>query len=86
MVTLEEATSAQRAGWRLWLIGLLPIVALALMLAIFAFGNPLAMFRADLPPVESLNIERIAVTPAGFASEPDQRRRRAGYTGSGDGG
>ena len=66
MVTVEEKTRTQRVGWRLWLIGLLPIAALALMLAIFAFGNPLAMFRADLPPVESLNIERIAVTPAGF--------------------
>ena len=66
MVTVEEKTRTQRVGWRLWLIGLLPIAALALMLAIFAFGNPLAMFRADLPPIETLNIERIAVTPAGF--------------------
>ena len=66
MVTVEEKTRTQRVGWRLWLIGLLPIAALALMLAIFAFGNPLAMFRADLPPIETLDIERIAVTPAGF--------------------
>ena len=36
------------------------------MLAVFAFGNPLAMFRADLPPIENLTFERIAVTPAGF--------------------
>ena len=33
MATLEEGARTQRAGWRLWLIGLLPIVALALMMA-----------------------------------------------------
>jgi zinc transporter ZupT len=50
----------------LWASGLIPLIALALMLAVFAFGNPLAMFRADLPPIENLSFERIAVTPAGF--------------------
>jgi zinc transporter ZupT len=45
---------------------LLPIVALALMLSVFAFGNPLAMFHADVPPVESIHFDRIRVVPEGF--------------------
>ncbi len=50
----------------LWLSALLPFLALALLLSVFAFGNPLALFTADLPPVESLTFERIRVVPEGF--------------------
>lgn len=46
--------------------GLLPLMALALMLSIFAFGNPLAMFRAEVPPVESVHFDQIRVVPDGF--------------------
>ncbi len=65
MTTTErEMTTAGRLP--LWVSGLIPLVALALMLAVFAFGNPLAIFRASLPPIENLTFERIAVTPSGF--------------------
>ena len=50
----------------LWLSALLPLVAIALMLSVFAFGNPLALFAAELPPVESLTFEQIRVVPDGF--------------------
>lgn len=50
----------------LWLSALLPFFALALLMSVFAFGNPLALFTADLPPVESLTFERIRVVPEGF--------------------
>jgi zinc transporter ZupT len=50
----------------LWLSALLPLVAIALMLSVFAFGNPLALFTADLPPVEILSFEQIRVVPEGF--------------------
>ncbi|MFQ5923402.1 MAG: ZIP family metal transporter [Anaerolineales bacterium] len=50
----------------LWLSALLPLLALALLLSVFAFGNPLALFTADLPPVESLTFEQIRVVPEGF--------------------
>jgi len=49
-----------------WISAFLPFVALGLMLSIFAFGNPLALFTADLPPVESLTFEPIRVVPEGF--------------------
>jgi zinc transporter ZupT len=50
-------------------MGLIPLVALGLMLAIFAFANPLALFTADLPPVEDLTFETIRVVPDGFEAE-----------------
>ena len=50
----------------LWLSALLPFLALALLLSVFAFGNPLAFFTADLPPFESLTFEQIRVVPEGF--------------------
>jgi zinc transporter ZupT len=45
---------------------LLPVAALLAMLAVLAFGDPLAFFRSDLPPVEVLSFERIDVTSDGF--------------------
>ena len=50
----------------LWLSALLPFLAIALLLSVFAFGNPLALFTADLPPIESLTFEQIRVVPEGF--------------------
>ena len=56
-------------GLPLWVSGLIPLVALALMLSALAFGNPLALFKADLPPIEDLTFERVTVTPAGFEAQ-----------------
>ena len=50
----------------LWVSALLPLVALALLLSVFAFGNPLAMFTAELPPIEDLTFERARVVESGF--------------------
>jgi zinc transporter ZupT len=66
MATLEKKEATSRAalpGWAAWL---LPLVALGIMLAVFALGNPLALFTANLPPVEQLNFERIRVLQGGF--------------------
>ena len=49
-----------------WVAWALPLAALVLLLGVLAFGNPLAFFQADLPPVELLSFERIDVTPDGF--------------------
>lgn len=65
-MTTSERELTRGGGLPLWISGLIPLIALALMLAVFAFGNPLALFRADLPPIENLSFERITVTPAGF--------------------
>jgi zinc transporter ZupT len=49
-----------------WLAALVPLGLLALMLVLFAITNPLALFTADLPPVEDLSIQRVTVTGEGF--------------------
>jgi zinc transporter ZupT len=49
-----------------WLAWLIPMAALLAMLAFLAFGDPLAVFRSDLPAAETLSFERIQVTPDGF--------------------
>ena len=49
-----------------WLSALLPLVALVLLLSVFAFGNPLSLFTGDLPPVEDLTFEQVRVVPDGF--------------------
>lgn len=45
---------------------LLPIVALIVLLSIFALGDPLSVFKADLPPIEQLTFEQIRVVEGGF--------------------
>jgi zinc transporter, ZIP family len=49
-----------------WLTGTIPVVAIGLMLLLFTFVNPLALFNTNLPPVENLSIERIKVIDQGF--------------------
>ena len=61
-----EVTVESTSRIPLWLSALLPLVAIALLLSVFAFGNPLALFTADLPPIENLAFERIRVVPEGF--------------------
>jgi zinc transporter ZupT len=50
----------------MWLAVLVPLAALALLLSVFAYGNPLALFRSNVPPAEALSFERILVTQDGF--------------------
>ena len=66
MTLLDKKLSTRLASLPWWVSGLIPLLALGLMLAVFAFGNPLALFTANLPPVESLNLERIRVVEGGF--------------------
>ncbi len=49
-----------------WAVVVLPLVALALLLSVFALGNPLALFTGDLPPLEEISIERVRVVDDGF--------------------
>jgi zinc transporter ZupT len=55
-----------RKGPLTWLLALIPLGLLAAMLAVFAFGNPLAIFSANIPPAESLSFQRVTVTQDGF--------------------
>jgi zinc transporter, ZIP family len=73
MTTSEEKLAPRPApaarpanGLPVWVSGLLPLVLLAALLAVFAFGNPLALFRSNLPAVEDLAIQPVRVTDTGF--------------------
>ena len=68
MTTTEKNAAARPAtsGVPTWVSALIPLVLLAALLAVFAFTNPLAMFSANLPPIEDLSFQRVVVTPAGF--------------------
>lgn len=49
-----------------WLSAPVPLLLLAALVAVFFYTNPLAMFGNDLPPIESLTIERIELLPEEF--------------------
>ena len=66
MMTTSEKNSKPDRSVPLWVSILIPLVAIGLMLALFAYGNPLSLFTANLPPIEDLNIERIRVVDGGF--------------------
>lgn len=53
-------------GLAFWVSAVLPLVALGLLLSIFAVSDPLALFKQPLPPVEELTFESVRVTPDGF--------------------
>jgi len=57
---------ATRSGPPTWMMIVLPFIALALLLSIFAFTDPLALFKADFPPIEDLTFLRIEVFDGGF--------------------
>ncbi len=50
---------------RLWLAGLLPLVLLAGLTAIFLRFGPLGVFRAAFPPLEELTVQRIRLPEPG---------------------
>lgn len=65
--TDNEAQPARRSpNMVTWAMALLPLALLGGMLAVFALTNPLALFTTVLPPIESLTVGRIIVTPGGF--------------------
>lgn len=65
----EVDTLKQTAGGRgpiFWIFGLLPLVLLAGLLALFAIVGPAGIFDAAFPPIEELTIERISFTEDGI--------------------
>ncbi|MGA7733720.1 MAG: metal transporter [Chloroflexia bacterium] len=49
-----------------WAMSLLPLGLLAALLAIFAWTDPLAIFKSELPPIENVSVQRVVITPDGF--------------------
>ena len=62
--TREQVQSTPRIPS--WLAAAAPLLVLALLVAAFTLTNPLALFTANLPPVEILSFERVQVVPDGF--------------------
>jgi zinc transporter ZupT len=60
----QSATSSK--GLSFWISVLIPIVALALLLSIFVFGDPLSIFTLSLPPIEEITFERVRLSNDGF--------------------
>ncbi len=63
-----ERTAGGR-GPLFWIFGLLPLVLLAGLLALFAKVGPAGIFEAAFPPIEELTIERIYFTEDGIGVE-----------------
>jgi zinc transporter ZupT len=51
-----------RENLRTWMMGLTPLVLLALLVAAFLIFDPTALFRAGFPPVEDLTLERVVLS------------------------
>ncbi len=65
--TLEETAGGR--GPKFWIFGLLPLVLLAGLLALFGVVGPAGIFEAAFPPIEELTIERISFTEDGIGVE-----------------
>ncbi|MES0359634.1 MAG: ZIP family metal transporter [Anaerolineales bacterium] len=66
ITTASEKKSNPSRNIPLWVSVLIPVLAIGLMLLLFAYGNPLSLFTANLPPIEDINVERIRVVEDGF--------------------
>jgi zinc transporter ZupT len=63
---MTDQTKLQQQGLPLWLKVFLPVLALVLILALFVFTDPTAVFKRGLPPAEELTITRVEVVEGGF--------------------
>ncbi len=62
----ESARPASQGGLALAAKGVLPLLLLAALLAVFARIGPIGVFRAAFPPIEELTFERIAFPEPGL--------------------
>lgn len=52
-----------------WVMGLLPLVLLVVVIAIFLSIDPLAVFTEEVPPIEELELQRMVLVEDGFELE-----------------
>ncbi len=62
----QTTPAVQTSRLPAWLTGLIPLLAMGLMLLLFTQVNPLALFNNNLPPIEALSIDRVRVIENGF--------------------
>src|SRR3990172_6798126 len=65
-MTLEKSAIEKPVRMPSWLLSLLPLLLLGLLAWVFSLANPLALFTANLPPVEQIAVERVLLTREGF--------------------
>lgn len=53
----------EKKGWKLWLSFLLPVILLVALIWGFLKYGPLGVFKADVPPIENLFIQRVLFSP-----------------------
>jgi zinc transporter ZupT len=63
---VEDGRGRSRA--LLWILGLLPVVLLAALLAVILRFDPAAALRGDVPPVEVLHFQRVVLGPDGIVA------------------
>jgi len=59
-----------------WLIFLVPLILLVGLVIFFWVTNPIQPSKANLPPIENLNIQRIDINPDGFHIQITNAGRR----------
>ncbi|MBI5958325.1 MAG: ZIP family metal transporter [Chloroflexi bacterium] len=69
MATTNPAAEVPAPRYSTILIGVLPLLALALVLGLFIIGDPTAIFTGDAPPVEELQTQRVSLDDQGFLVE-----------------
>jgi zinc transporter ZupT len=62
---MEQTETINTNRMPTWLLGVLPLLALVAMVAVFALANPLAFFNDAFPPLEDLTIQRVLFPAAG---------------------
>jgi zinc transporter ZupT len=61
-------TKAENNRWQLpvWVLALLPLIALALTIGIFLSSNPVSVFTAEAPPIEDIRTQRVVLDNDGI--------------------
>lgn len=66
VTTVRPSARARSAAGALWARGLLPLVLLAGLVAVFLRFGPVGVFRETFPPVEVLTVQRITLPEPGL--------------------
>lgn len=66
MSSSDQTTPKRGLNIPTWITVLFPLVLLGGLIVLFLNTNPIRVSRANLPPVENLDIQRVDVTPNGF--------------------
>ncbi len=66
MSALDKKKPDKFFGPPRWTVWALPLIAIAAILLLFILIDPLAFFKANLPPIEELTLQQVRVTDTGF--------------------